>query len=237
MQGLDLTQLFEQPAFVSAGKTGDDDLKNLTKLAVEEIPSGFHNWVQKRQREYRCGRHHARRALAAAGASVAAIRRDDDGLPVFPSGFHGSITHTGRSSTFAAAVVAAAPLRVGIDAEDLRTLPEDMITHIVSDDERTRFAAVAASGGSDLKTDGDQALLAFSAKEAFYKCIFPAVRCRLNFHDVEFRLLQKSGGERPGAFQVTLLRKDVAGAPSLLAGKYLSDGSRLICGVSWRPIG
>ena len=147
MRGLDLTQLFEQPVFVSFGKTGDDDLKNLTKLAVEETPSGFNNWVQKRQREYRCGRHHARRALSAAGLSVTAITRDEDGLPVFPSGFHGSITHTGRSSTFAAAVVAAAPLRVGIDAEDLRTLPEDMIAHIVSDDERARFAPFAAIGG------------------------------------------------------------------------------------------
>jgi 4'-phosphopantetheinyl transferase EntD len=178
-------------------------------------------------------------ALAAAGAPDQWVRRDEEGVPIFPAGFHGSITHTGRATTFAAAAVSPTPLRVGLDAEEIRDLPQDMIEHVLTDEEIRRLTASRpeAEARWRLHARGELALLAFSAKEAFYKCIFPEVRCRLTFHQVDFRLTEVSleSGTEAGCFELRLAGPDIEGAPSHLPGRYLTDARRVVCAVQWRP--
>ncbi len=219
---------------VSAGVTEKDEVELLAALSPDETPAGFQSWAEKRRREYRCGRHHARHALSLAGAPPAPILRDDEGIPLFPPGFQGSITHTGKESTFAVAAVLPGAQRIGIDAEILRELPEDMVAHILSDRERKILGDDLSGEVSPiLAREGLRSLLGFSAKEAYYKCIFPRLRCRLSFHDVEFRVQRRPNGEAPGRFEIRLLRSDIPGAPAALAGSYKEDSRFVVCGVSW----
>jgi len=231
----ELGNLFDEQLRVvtSAGLTEMHEVDRLSALTADEVPPGFHSWVEKRKREYRCGRHHARRALALAGGAHAPILRDAEGVPLFPTGFSGSITHTGKNCTLAAAAVAHGTASVGIDAEELRCLPEDMIEYIVSASERERLRDDLRGASASLSQEGQSALVAFSAKEAFYKCIFPKLRCRLGFHEAEFRLEKKPTQNQPGEFVVRMLRKDIPGAPSHLTGRFLSNDRYVVCGVSW----
>lgn len=231
----ELGNLFDKNLRVvtSAGLTEMHEVDRLSALAAEEVPAGFHAWAEKRQREYRCGRHHARRALTLAGGAPAPILRDPEGVPLFPPGFSGSITHTGKNSTLAAAVVAPQAAGVGVDAEELRDLPDDMIEYILSPSEREQLRQDLQRAPALLCREGIGALVAFSAKEAFYKCVFPQLRCRLSFHDVEFRLKRSPTPEHPGEFVVHMLRNDVKGAPPLLPGRFFHNDQHVVCGVSW----
>lgn len=231
----DLRQLFDERLRVttSAGLTESHEVERLSALATDEVPPGFHSWAEKRRREYRCGRHHARQALTLAGAALSPILRDADGVPVFPAGFAGSITHTGKSRTLAAAAVAPGTLSLGIDAEELQDLPEDMIEYILTGEERERLREDVRGEPPASSKEGVNALLAFSAKEAFYKCVFPKLRCRLSFHDVEFRLERPANRDLPGEFTVRIKRPDIAGAPPHLKGRFVRGDGYVVCGVSW----
>lgn len=231
----DLRNLFDERLRVvtSAGLTESHEVERLSALTTDEVPQGFYSWAEKRRREYRCGRHHARQALSLAGGTLAPILRDSDGVPLFPQGFAGSITHTGRSRTLAAAAVAPGSLNLGIDAEELQDLPEDMIEYILSRSERERLREDLRSDSSLSFKEGLGALVAFSAKEAFYKCVFPKLRCRLGFHDVEFRLKRQATHELPGEFVVSIVRTGIPGAPQQLEGRFLKNDAYVLCGVSW----
>ena len=236
MSTAELDRLFapELGASTSSGVVHPEDVDDLSPLKKTEVPAGFDGWAEKRKREFRAGRHHARCALAAAGKPEFALERDDEGVPMFPPGYHGSITHTGRASTFAAAVALHGETRIGLDAEVLRDLPEDMRAHIVTNKERGMLSEVPSAGTPNLRSEGERALLAFSAKEAFYKCIYPRLRCRLEFHEVEFRMLSSTNTDgSPGRFEVTLLSTLGNWDSRPLKGTYLCDPRHVICAVAW----
>lgn len=235
----DLSCLFSNEISFSSGMVTTAGVEQLIQLTGDALPNGYDNWAEKRRREFRCGRHHAQLALEKAGARASLVLRDDDGVPLFPPGFHGSITHTGRSETFAAAVVSPSPRRVGIDAENHCPLADDMMKVVLSPTEiaflKKQKPSVILDGTDSL---GDRALLAFSAKEAFYKCTYPKHRTFLAFHDVEFTLhreaeLLPSGDAVLGSFELRLLKPDVPSAPKNLQGRYLQLKERVLCSVEW----
>ncbi len=235
---LDLTQLFDTPCQVSYGEVHPEDVSQLPALHPDECPQRFSTWAEKRRREFLAGRYHARLALALAGRSPCALPRDPDGVPAFPPGVTGSITHTGREVTFAAAVVTTTGANLGLDAEERRSLPSDMSAHILSEGERANLArrptALRVEG---LKSDGELSLLAFSAKEAFYKAIFPRLRCRLGFHDVHFELRAVETGAGPlrGQFDLSLLQRPSEASPKKLSGRFTLTPRFAVCGVTWHP--
>ena len=219
---LDIEGLFTSPVHASAGAADRVSVRQLAPLTDQEIPQGFAGWVEKRQREYRAGRHHARAALRDAGCAEAEIPRGMDGLPQFPPEFSGSITHTGHSKTFAAAAVCRGPTQIGLDAEFLRPLAEGMVELILTPGER----ALGLSGNSDGAPY--HPLLAFSAKEAFYKCVYPRCRQRLGFHDARVWLRSAEN-----AFTVALENRPSAELPEHLEGRYLIKEGLIISAVTW----
>lgn len=231
----ELGDLFDEKlrVFTSAGITEAHEVERLSALTSDEMPPSFHSWVEKRRREYRCGRHHARQALTRAGGAPVPILRDPEGVPLFPPGYRGSITHTGRNSTLAAAAVAPGSHHLGIDAEELRDLPEDMIEYILSPQEREVLRESLRGVSLPISKEGQGALIAFSAKEAFYKCVFPKLRCHLGFHDVEFRLERAPTNVHPGEFALRLLRHDIPGAPPELTGRFMCSTTYVVCGIAW----
>lgn len=233
-----LARLFTAEVYASSGLVNPSQIEELAHLGGDQVPPGYDRWVEKRKREFRCGRHHARLALEAAGSKTTHVPRDDDGVPLFPPGFFGSITHTGRTQTFGAAVVAKSPIRVGLDAENQQTLSQDMMTMVLS---AAEVSALTSASTERLlpsrRALGDLALIAFSAKEAFYKCTYPEHRTFLGFHDVEFSLHEKlehiDRGTVLGSFELRLLRVDVPKAPTRLAGRFLQLEERVLSGVEW----
>jgi 4'-phosphopantetheinyl transferase EntD len=141
--------------------------------------------AEKRRREYRAGRHVARLVLADLGLPAAPLLADEDGVPSFPQGVAGSLSHTGRELTYAAAIASREVKHLALDVEILQTVDVGVAERIAS--------AAEARVWKDLLGADHWAIVCFSCKEAAYKCIFPILRKVLEFHDVE--LLPASPGE------------------------------------------
>jgi 4'-phosphopantetheinyl transferase EntD len=136
--------------------------------------------VEKRQREFASGRACARRAMAELGLEPRAIPTGSRREPLWPDGVVGSVTHTAGFCA-AAVTIRAAYAGIGIDAEPDGPLSEAVMERVCGPGELG-----AASGlGLDRATF---ARVVFSAKEAVYKCQFPASGAYLGFHDVRLEL-------------------------------------------------
>ncbi|WP_326700297.1 4'-phosphopantetheinyl transferase superfamily protein [Streptomyces sp. NBC_01754] len=121
-------------------------------------------------RQFTAARACAHRCLDALGAPAGPLLRTADGVPVWPSGFVGSITHC---AGYRAAVAAPADrwAALGVDAEPALPLPHGVLGLVASEPER-RMVARLTAGHSRLPWDR----LLFSAKEAVYKAWYPATR-------------------------------------------------------------
>jgi 4'-phosphopantetheinyl transferase EntD len=157
--------------------------------------------VPKRRREFAAGRGAARAALAKLDVAAIAIPANADRTPVWPAGFTGSITHC---DGFCGAVVAREQdiAGIGFDAETANPLPDDARRIVYGSEEAAHFSALPAIAGLDW------AKLAFSAKEAFYKCFYPLTRTPLNFRDVNLRFAILDRGA--GAFEIASVAPDAA---------------------------
>jgi 4'-phosphopantetheinyl transferase EntD len=155
----------------------------------------------KRLREYTLGRACAREALALLEIEDFALVNDAERVPVWPDGIVGSLTHS-RGLVAAAAARWGAVRGVGLDIERGRTLEASMLERICAPSERARLQDVPVP-----EELGGPALLAFSAKEAFYKCYYPIARTFLGFLDAEISF---SPAEQ--TFTARLLRDDAPAA-------------------------
>jgi enterobactin synthetase component D len=155
----------------------------LDALWPEELPA-TRAMRPARLREFRHGRHCARRALAALGQPMAPIPVGAQRAPAWPSGVVGSISHAG-----AWAVAVAAPDRelhgLGADLEPVTPLEPALKPMIATRAELDWLAQLAADPGK----------LAFSAKESVYKCLWP-----LTGRFIEFLEIELLPGPQPGSF-------------------------------------
>lgn len=139
-------------------------------------------WALPRQQEFAAGRFCARRALEVLGRPPAPLLRDVDGLPLWPAGVIGSITHC---QGIAAAVVRLADgvgALLGIDLEKTNRLSERASRRVLHPREVT-FAG----------DDQARATVLFSLKEAFYKAQFPRWRTPGNFQDIALEVDMEAG--------------------------------------------
>ncbi|MDH0757169.1 4'-phosphopantetheinyl transferase superfamily protein [Pseudomonas juntendi] len=134
-----------------------------------------------RRREFAGGR-------VCAAAALGALGHEQGWLPIarpyryarFPLGTVGSISHT-RKLALACVADAGLCLGLGIDIEDMVGSPElsEMAEHAMHPEERERFQRMR----------GDEALrffyLCFSAKEAFYKAVFPLCHVELEMDEAQ----------------------------------------------------
>lgn len=131
------------------------------------------NAAPKRVREFSAGRRLARHVFRQFGEEAVAIPADADRLPVWPTGYSGSISHTtdraavaiGQSGHYAG---------IGLDIELELSLGRELVESVLTDDERERYPPESL----------DPTVL-FSCKEAVYKAVYPRFREFLEFHDVE----------------------------------------------------
>ncbi|MET3438077.1 4'-phosphopantetheinyl transferase superfamily protein [Sphingomonas sp. 1185] len=129
----------------------------------------------RRRRDFAAGRFCARLALAELGRESCGIPIGKHGMPIWPEGFVGSITH---DSDEACAAVASGALycSIGMDLTMLGSVTGDLAPLVCADNELER--------SSDLPCTVDHLSLLFSAKESIYKCAFPIVQKFIDFADV-----------------------------------------------------
>ncbi|HET9051964.1 MAG TPA: GNAT family N-acetyltransferase, partial [Candidatus Dormibacteraeota bacterium] len=134
-----------------------------------------------RRAQFLAGRACAHDAVVALGVAGGPIGVGAHREPLGPDGVAGSITHT---RSLAAAVVAHAERvwGVGVDLEVLgETLAGGLRRRLFTPAEVERLAAQE-------KVEPAAPLVAFSAKECVYKCVFPRAGVRPAFQDVDVRL-------------------------------------------------
>jgi enterobactin synthetase component D len=154
---------------LSAGQTVADFLIELPPELVEAQPL--------RRLHYAAGRYCAGRAIDALDPPLPAaiVERGVAGEPIWPAGIVGSITHSGA---FVSAAVAHRKdaSGVGIDTQELIT--SERMGHVMpaillaSEIQRARDSALGASVWTTV---------AFCAKEALFKCLYPLVGVRFYY--------------------------------------------------------
>jgi 4'-phosphopantetheinyl transferase EntD len=183
--------------------------------------------VPKRQREYACTRRLARRAFQQLGRAPAALLNDDARAPIWPQGLLGSVTHT--ASWCAVAVARSQELAaLGIDVEAATPLARELIDRICLPGELARLDAF----GSERL--GLLAKAVFSAKESFYKALFPRAREFLEFGSVSLELEPR--GSRRFEWWATLERPwgDLAAGSRIGPGQ-LALEDELVASALWQP--
>lgn len=180
--------------------------------------------VDKRRREFTSARHCARVALGKLGEEPAPILRGERGVPLFPRGVVGSLTHCDgyRGAVLGFAMQVRS---VGIDAEPHGPLPDGVLDAVSLPEER----AVLAARVDDGSVHWDRLL--FCAKEATYKAWFPLTQRWLGFEDARITFATTeptSDGAAQGTFHSELLvpGQTLDGPPlASLDGRWLvSDG-------------
>lgn len=186
-------QRFDKPSFI----TGIDVLSCVHypgKLMVAEfdmsrfqerdfsllqvpVPASLSKAAHRRRAEYLAGRYVAKRLLADFGYQPFDLTKEKSGAPGWPAGIHGSLSHSGNR--VAGALHASAFFSgVGIDIESRLNeehavnIKEAILTHEESN--RLRFLS-----------ESQKVTLLFSAKESFFKAVYPKAGVRFDFRDVE----------------------------------------------------
>jgi 4'-phosphopantetheinyl transferase EntD len=131
------------------------------------------SWALPRQQEFVAGRLCARRALEKLGQPAMPLLRDADGLPIWPTGVLGSITHCRGIAAAALRRADGVDTLLGLDLEKTNRLSERARRRVLHPCE------VSFAGDNQVR-----ATVLFSLKEAFYKAQFPRWRTPGNFQDI-----------------------------------------------------
>lgn len=161
------------------------------------------NAVPARRREFAAGRAAARLAMADAGLAPAAVPAGPDRAPRWPAGISGSITHTRHVAAALAAYDGDWPA-VGLDLEEARPMPPDLVDLVVGPEDRLGDMPPSLA-----------ATLLFSAKEAVFKAQFPVTGLWLDYRDVALTIL-------PGSFHLNLCGVELAGRWRLAGQLFLT---------------
>lgn len=174
----------------------------------------------RRYRELQAGRHCAARALLQVGVARRPLLSDAAGAPRWPSGWAGSITHSGGRCA-AAIVERAAALSIGIDMERPRPISERAASRVCSPAELVAFETLPPIGVA-------WPLVVFSAKESFYKAWWPWHRRRLGFRDVRVELTAAAAA---GATEMRFQANHASGMPE--AQDVALFQGRMVVGAGW----
>jgi 4'-phosphopantetheinyl transferase EntD len=179
----------------------------------------------KRLAEFAAGRLCARQALGELGFGDFALLRNADRTPRWPDRAVGSITHTVR---FCGAVAALRErfAGLGVDAEIVVRVAAELWTHVFTPEEAAHFQRRTAAERERI------AAVAFSAKEAFYKCQFGVTGCWLDYCDVSVDVVPE--GPDKGTFGVRPATPD--GRRTLgdvrARGRYRIDRGLVVTGIA-----
>lgn len=172
-----------------------------------------------RRHEYAAGRVCARDALSRLGVRDFPVLRDADGVPIWPAGFVGSISHC--PGYCGVAVAPSASIRgIGFDVEPNSPLPAELRPHVASDQEQAWISRHEGNHAVDLYK------LIFSAKESAFKAIYPLLRRPFDFWDLEVELCESAR-----SFKIRPTSSH-GQAVEGLSGRFLATSQHIFTGVT-----
>lgn len=185
-----------------------------------ELPPELRRAVPKRQTEYLAGRWCVQNLYHHSGLNIPPPAYSEQGGPVWPQGWSGSITHT---HNFAAAALAPSSQiqTVGIDAEYL--IKPDTAA-------RVRDSILHPQEASLLDEDWISTLtLIFSFKESLYKALNPILKRFIAFEEVA---VTQIGPDSLSFTPQGALQNDFpAGAPQ--TARWLRQDQLILTSWSW----
>lgn len=219
------------PAYVSCAATREESVPDGTLFPEEEALVA--RSVTKRRNDFATARACARRAMGRLGLEPVAVLHGKRGMPLWPDGIVGSLTHCDGYRA-AALARAADVLSLGVDAEPHGPLPEGVGELVVRPSERARFAGPPAGEAGGIHWDR----LLFSAKESVFKTWYPLTLTELDFDEADLTFHREDdragGGAAGGTFTARLLRTDPA-VPPVLDGKWRVEDGIVATAVLLRP--
>nr|WP_202540348.1 4'-phosphopantetheinyl transferase superfamily protein [Streptomyces sp. SID4937] len=210
------------PAYVSCAATREESLPEGTLFPEEEELVA--RSVPKRRNDFTTARACARRAMGGLGLEPVAVLHGKRGMPLWPEGIVGSLTHCDGYRA-AALARAADVLSLGVDAEPHAPLPEGVGELVVRPSERARFAV-----GAGIHWDR----LVFSAKESVFKTWYPLTLTELDFDEADLTFHREDDDRAGGTFTARLLRTDPA-LPPVLDGRWRVEDGIVATAVLLRP--
>ncbi|MFD4029412.1 4'-phosphopantetheinyl transferase [Streptomyces sp. NPDC058637] len=226
------------PAYVACADTYETEAPAGTLYPEEALLVATS--VDRRRHEFAAVRACARRAMATLGLPPQPVLRGHRGVPLWPAGIVGSMTHC---DGYRAAVLARAPdvRALGIDAEPNEPLPPDVWEAVSLPSERRRIYPEVLPGGSPGvlpgRTPGTGSAmphwdrLLFSAKESVFKTWFPITRIELDFDEADITFHRSSETATEGTFTAELLRR-APGMPVSYEGKWLVDNGIAVTAIA-----
>lgn len=214
------SEIFSSAVKVECGWLFMDFKTGRVSLEGETIPEALHSAVSKRILNFAGGRHCARKALTSlAETSLECGFFVEEKRPRWPSGYVGSITHSG--DFVLAAVAKTSTLKsIGVDSEKISDTPARMqkIARKISSPQETEFVQKTLSTEHALT-------LIFSAKESLFKCLYPVVKEFFWFEAAELIYVEPS----TQAFKIRLTKNlgAVFKAGSEFSGRYQIDKTHL----------
>ncbi|MEV6313481.1 4'-phosphopantetheinyl transferase superfamily protein [Streptomyces sp. NPDC051840] len=179
--------------------------------------------VDRRRHEFAAVRACARRAMATLGLPPAPVLSGHRGMPLWPDGTVGSMTHC--DGFRAAAMARASDARaVGIDAEPNEPLPPGVWEMISLPSERARLPREV----EDPLIHWDRLL--FSAKESVFKTWYPLTRIELDFDEADITFRQDPATPTEGTFTAEL-SQTAPGMPRSYEGKWLIGDGFAVTGI------
>ncbi|MDK4336385.1 4'-phosphopantetheinyl transferase family protein [Corynebacterium accolens] len=155
--------------------------------------------------------HQALRELGFTGSNP--ILRGERGMPLWPEGFIGSMTHT--EGLRAAVVASTTDFRsIGLDAEPAQRLPDHVLTMIARAGEMPQLPRLEKAG-----VHCPDRLL-FCAKEATYKAWFPMTHRWLDFDQAEIDIRED------GTFISYILARPTP--VPFITGKWILEGGYVV---------
>lgn len=164
------------------------------------------------------------------------IGKGERGMPLFPHGVVGSLTHT---TGFRAAVVARTDTlkSVGVDAEVAKPLPDGVADAVLTARDLDHIAALRQRGQHHAHQHEEDPQLSpaenivetvvFSAKEALYKSWFPLARVFLDFSQANIEL------HHDGTFTAFVHHDAASGeVPRTIPGRWMV-GSGYVVTSTW----
>ena len=177
MENISFAELLPADVIVKQSKISsvDGELLDNEKLYTK----GFN---PVRLREFTCGRVLGRKALKEFGTHNVSILQNNNGLPIWPVGTTGSITH--KLDFCVVAVGSTTKYRsIGIDLESASRFDDDTLALIATIEERLQEKLLIT------QPPGGFTNLLFSAKESVYKCLSPIIgAAKLDFLDINLTL-------------------------------------------------
>jgi enterobactin synthetase component D len=172
--------------------------------------------VEKRQKEFRAGRHAAHKALEQLQAPWRPLLRGDMRQPIWPTGYLGSITHC-HDACVAVCAKKGDMFGLGVDVEPLKPLPKGVNQYIHTPEDE------------EVMTQNNHLpeRLIFSAKESLYKCYYPLIGQFMGFQAVSLDI-----NPNEQCFHFTPTEDCTIPFPKELTfhGRYLMDENHLYTG-------